>query len=184
MKMITFVCTGNICRSPMATGLLRKKLSEKGLEGQFRVVSAGVNAVDGYPASRNGIFVMAERGIDITSHIAHTVTGNDMVRANLVLTMSRSHAQSLRQSWPQYAWKVYLLSEMAGKRKDIRDPFGGTVDQYRATADLITDYIEEGLERMLELAWASFLASPPTPAPTLSCEGPAGVGTKPAYTNP
>jgi protein-tyrosine-phosphatase len=136
----------------MATGLLRQRLAEKGLEGQFQVVSAGVNAVDGYRASRNGIFVMAEQGIDITSHIAHTVSGNDMVRSNLVLTMSRAHAQSLRQSWPQYAWKVYLLSEMTGKRRDIKDPFGGTVDQYRAAADVISRYIDEGLERILELA--------------------------------
>ena len=136
----------------MATGLLRQRLAEKGLEGQFQVVSAGVNAVDGYRASRNGIFVMAERELDITSHIAHTVTGNDMVRSNLVLTMSRAHAQSLRQSWPQYAWKVYLLSEMSGKRKDIKDPFGGTVGQYRTAADIISRYIDEGFERMMELA--------------------------------
>ena len=136
----------------MATGLLRQRLAEKGLEGQFQVVSAGVNAVDGYRASRNGIFVMAEREIDITRHIAHTVTGNDMVRSNLVLTMSRAHAQSLRQSWPQYAWKVYLLSEMSGKRKDIKDPFGGTVGQYRTAADIISRYIDEGFERMMELA--------------------------------
>ena len=152
MKVILFVCTGNICRSPMATGLLRQRLTERGLEGQLHVFSTGVNAVDGYPASRNGVFVMAERGIDITGHIAHTVTGNDMVRSNLILTMSRWQAQTLRQSWPQYAWKVYLLSEMAGKRKDIEDPFGGTIDQYRAAADVISRYLDEGIERILELA--------------------------------
>ncbi len=152
MKVILFVCTGNICRSPMAVGLLRQRLAEKGLEGQYQVISAGVSAVDGYRASRNGVFVMAERGIDTTCHIAHTVTGNDMIMANLVLSMSRRQAQSLRQSWPQYAWKVYLLSEMAGRRQDIKDPFGGTVDQYRAAADVISRYIDEGLERILELA--------------------------------
>jgi len=152
MKVILFVCTGNICRSPMATGLLRQRLAEDGQEGQYQVGSTGVNAVDDYPASRNGVFVMAERGIDITGHIAHTITGNDMVRANLVLTMSRRQAQSLRQSWPQYAWKVYLLSEMAGKRKDIKDPFGGTVDEYRDAADVISRYIDDGFERIVELA--------------------------------
>lgn len=152
MKVIQFVCTGNICRSPMATGLLRRRLEEMGLGGQVQVFSTGVNAVDGYGASRNGIFVMAQRGIDITGHAARTVTGDDMARSNLVLTMSRSQAQSLRQSWPQYAWKVYLLSEMAGKRKDIKDPFGGTVEQYGAAADVISRYVDGGIERILELA--------------------------------
>jgi protein-tyrosine-phosphatase len=75
-----------------------------------------------------------------------------MVKANLVLAMSREHTQVLRQSWPHYAWKVYLLSEMAGGRKDVRDPYGGTIEQYRAGADVISAYIDEGLERILELA--------------------------------
>jgi protein-tyrosine-phosphatase len=152
MKVIMFVCTGNICRSPMAVGLLRQRLVEKGLDSQYQVVSSGVYALDERPASRNGIFVMAERGIDITDHIAHTVTGSDMIRANLVLAMSREHTQALRQAWAHYGWKVYLLSEMAGERKDVKDPFGGSIAQYRAAADVISGYIDRGLERILELA--------------------------------
>ena len=57
MKVILFVCTGNICRSPMAAGLLRQRLADRGLAGKYQVLSAGVNALDGYRASRNGIFV-------------------------------------------------------------------------------------------------------------------------------
>jgi protein-tyrosine-phosphatase len=152
MKVILFVCTGNVCRSPMAVGLLRRRLAERGLDSQYEVLSAGVYALDKQPASRNAIFVMAERGIDITDHKAHTVTGSDMVRSNLVLAMSREHTQALRQSWPNYGWKVYLLSEMAGERKDVKDPYGGSVDQYRAGADMISRYIDEGIERILELA--------------------------------
>jgi protein-tyrosine-phosphatase len=75
-----------------------------------------------------------------------------MVRANLVLAMSREHTQALRQSWPQYGWKVYLLSETVDERKDVKDPYGGSIDQYRAAADVISGYIEEGLDRILELA--------------------------------
>jgi protein-tyrosine-phosphatase len=136
----------------MAVGLLGEQLEERSLDSQYQVDSAGVYALDDHPASRNAIFVMAERGIDITDHRGRTITGSDMVRANLVLAMSREHTQALRQSWPQYGWKVYLLSETVDERKDVKDPYGGSIDQYRAAADVISGYIEEGLDRILELA--------------------------------
>jgi protein-tyrosine-phosphatase len=151
MPEIIFVCTGNVCRSPMAAGLLKERLAEKGRDDEYEVRSAGVYGLDGRRASRNAIFVMAERGVDIADHIAHTLTGEDVAQADLVLAMSREHAQFIRQSWPQYAWKIYLLSEMAGQRESIADPFGGPLEDYRTTADLIERYIDKGLERILEL---------------------------------
>jgi protein-tyrosine phosphatase len=151
MSVILFVCTGNICRSPMAVGLLRQRLSEQGLASQFKVFSAGVWALDNHPASDKAIAVMAERGIDITDHIAHTITYDDIAEAELILVMSREHSDVIRNTWPQYAWKVHRLSEMVGKRKDIQDPYGSTVTEYRACADTLSTYIDEGLERILEL---------------------------------
>jgi protein-tyrosine phosphatase len=151
MSVILFVCTGNICRSPMAVGLLRQRLSQEGLASQFKVFSAGVWALDNHPASDKAIAVMAERGIDINDHIAHTITYDDIAEAELILVMSREHADVIRNTWPQYAWKVHRLSEMVGKRKDIQDPYGSTVTAYRACADTLSTYIEEGLERILEL---------------------------------
>jgi protein-tyrosine-phosphatase len=135
----------------MAAGLLKQKLAERGRDADYKVRSAGVYGLDGRRASRNAIFVMAERGVDIADHIAHTLTGEDVAHADLVLVMSREHAQYIRQSWPQYAWKVYLLSEMAGQRDGVEDPFGGNLEDYRVTADLLERYINEGLERILEL---------------------------------
>lgn len=152
MSVILFVCTGNVCRSPMAVGLLRQRLSQEGLASRFEALSAGVWALDNHPASENSVAVMAERGIDITDHIAHTITYDDMVESELVLVMSREHADVLRSTWPQYAWKVHQLSEMVGKLKDVSDPYGSTVTEYRACADILSAYIDEGLERILQLA--------------------------------
>ena len=95
---------------------------------------------------------MAERFVDITDHIAHTVTTDDVSRADLILVMTREHGEVIRQAWPQYAWKVHRLSEMADRRQDIADPYGGSMRKYKASADTISRYIEEGLERILELA--------------------------------
>jgi protein-tyrosine-phosphatase len=151
MNVVLCVCTGNLCRSPMAEGLLRHKLAEDGQGGRFKIYSAGIWGVDGSPASANSVDVMAERGIDISDHIAHTITSEDVADSDLILVMSREHAQVIRNSWPQYGWKVHLLSEMVGGRRDIRDPYGGPIEEYRTCADTISGYIEQGIQRILEL---------------------------------
>jgi protein-tyrosine-phosphatase len=152
MTLILFVCTGNVCRSPMAAGLLQQRLAKEGLDTRYEVASAGVWALDDHPASENAVAVMAERGIDISQHIAHTITAQDVSAATLILVMSREHEDMLRNTWPQYAWKVHRLSEMAGKRKDIADPYRGPIEEYRECADTIGDNIDRGFERILELA--------------------------------
>lgn len=152
MSLILFVCTGNLCRSPMAAGLLRQRLADEGLDDRYEVSSAGVWARDDQPASKHAVAVMAERGIDIGQHRAHTITAQDVSLASLILVMSREHEEMIRNTWPQYEWKVHRLSEMMGKRKNISDPYGGTIEEYRQCADIISDYIDRGFPRILELA--------------------------------
>lgn len=151
MSTILFVCTGNLCRSPMAEGLLRHRLAQEGLDTRHQVASAGTWAVDDHPASENAVAVMAERGIDISDHIARTITAQDVAESDLILVMSREHERLIKNTWPQYAWKIYRLSEMVGKRKDVRDPYTGPIKEYRACADIIANYIDRGLDRIFEL---------------------------------
>jgi len=152
MSLILMVCTGNLCRSPMAAGLLRQRLARKGLDGQYTVRSAGTWALEDRPASEQAVEVMAERGVDIAGHRAHSLTAADVAEADLVLVMSREHEQMIANTWPQYRWKVHRLSEMAGKRRDVEDPYGLPSEEYRTCADVIDGYLERGFERILELA--------------------------------
>jgi len=151
MKSILFVCTGNICRSPMAMGLLRERLHEEGLEGEYRVHSAGVWGLKSQPPSTYSRQMMAQRGIDISDHRSHDLTPEDVEEADLILTMERGQAEAIRLEFPQHAHKVYLLSQMIGRQYEIRDPYGDSLQEYRQCAAEIERLIEEGYPRMMEL---------------------------------
>ena len=151
MGLILVVCTANVCRSPMAAGLLRQRLAADNANARHRVLSAGVWAADGEPASENAITAMAERGIDISDHRSHSLTNEEVAEADLILVMTREHARLVRHTWSQYAWKVYLLSEMTGKHRDVEDPYRGPIEEYRACTRTMSRYIDDGLERILHL---------------------------------
>ena len=151
MKTILFVCTGNVCRSPMAVGFLREKLRKARLEGEYRVHSAGVWGLEGQPATPYACEVMAKQGIDISDHRSHDLTPEDVDEADLILTMERGQAEAIRVEFPQHAPKVHLLSQMAGRHYDIHDPYGGPLYEYRQCANETEKLIEEGYPRIMQL---------------------------------
>lgn len=151
MKNILFICTANMCRSPMAEGLMNAKLKREGRALELHAESAGVWTVDGRPATDTAVIVMANRGIDISQHRSRVVT-EEMIRdAALILTMTRSHAEAIRAEFPAYRSKVHQLSEMVGAKFDIEDPVGGTLEQYEMTVQEIGNLIEQGYPRMMQL---------------------------------
>jgi protein-tyrosine phosphatase len=67
LKVILVACTANICRSPMAAAILRRRIADLGLEDQITVSSAGVWAEEGRDASANAVTTLADRGMDLTA---------------------------------------------------------------------------------------------------------------------
>ncbi|MGH2696766.1 MAG: hypothetical protein ACRDIW_07225 [Actinomycetota bacterium] len=111
MLRVLLVCTGNICRSPMAHGFLEER-SKRLLGGGLKVRSAGTWARAGYGATEEAVAVAAERGIDIAGHRT-TTFGPDLAGwADLVITMTAEQRDEVLHAAPSATTKTFTLKEL------------------------------------------------------------------------
>lgn len=155
MPGILFVCTANICRSPMAAGIFNQLVQERADGEVWRIESAGTWGFDGEEASFGSQTVMSEMGIYISDHRSRRVTFEILAAFDLILTMESGHKEALQVEFPEISDRVYMLSEMGNEIKDIPDPIGGPITEYETTAQLIKKYLMDGLEKIQGLAGSS-----------------------------
>jgi protein-tyrosine-phosphatase len=149
MLHILIVCTGNTCRSPMAEVLLRNKIQRENFARQIIVSSAGVAVWGEGGASKEAQSAMGQRGINMENHRSRRLLFEDVVAADLLLTMTNSHKAAVLSLMPEAANKVFTLAEFAGENKDVSDPYGGDIGIYEACA------VE--IEKMLEKSWGKIV---------------------------
>src|ERR1044071_3492992 len=146
MKTILFVCTGNVCRSPMAEGILRHALQDR---GSYRVMSAGLGAMEGQPPSPYAVQAVRELGIDISGQRSRMITPELVQEADYIFGMTHSHIDTVTLLYPFAAEKTFLLREFDETldifEKDISDPIGGSYDVYLSCRD----QIEQGMVSIL-----------------------------------
>lgn len=148
MIRVLLVCTGNICRSPMAEGLLRKMIREQNLHSEVVVESAGTFPLDGSPASAHAVETAKENGIDIRGHAARELSSRLVSRADLILTMEPEHKERLVAAFPGAEAKTHLLSLYGnpdGEPVSVTDPISLGREAYQ----LAFCQIEEGLKAAL-----------------------------------
>ena len=146
---ILFVCAANICRSPMAEGLLKNLVKNDGFaSGPVSVRSAGIGNTHGSEASDQAIQVMREKGLDISRHRARTINWEIINGSDLILCMSQDQVSALRQSYAEAQDKFYLLTEFCGSQGDIDDPSGRPTRVYESCANQLEDLLKVLAEKI------------------------------------
>jgi protein-tyrosine phosphatase len=143
MKSILVVCEGNICRSPMAAGLLAAALPKT------KIHSAGLNSLSGMPADETAVRLMQARGIDISSHRAMQITRESCQTADLALVMSTEQRQYVEHHYPFACGRVYRLCEFS--KRDVPDPYGRPEWAFRECLSIIDEGVRDWLLRIQKL---------------------------------
>lgn len=126
----------------MAECLFRALTRERGLENEYRVLSAGTYALSGAPASEGSLRAMQRRGLSLESHKSQAVTRVLLDHADMVIGMGASHVMQLRMMYPDCQTPMFAFDD-----PPVSDPYGGTdADYERAARD-----IERQLPSLLDM---------------------------------
>ncbi len=136
---VLFVCLGNICRSPLAEGVFRHLVTEKGMEERFLIDSAATSSwhIDSAPDSR-GQNAALLAGFDIGSQRARKLIHQDFETFHYMLAMDRNNLSYMQDMDPGGRARVELLLKFSDEGLlEVPDPYYGDVEDFQATLELV-----------------------------------------------
>ena len=144
MTKVLFVCLGNICRSPMAEGLLKKMVAEDGQSDRFLIDSAATSTYEvGRSPHKGTKKILENENVDTSQMIARQITEEDFQRFDWIIGMDQENVEELKRRAPRSAQeKIHLfLSSIPGKEKEnVPDPY--YTNNFDETYQLITEGLD------------------------------------------
>lgn len=145
---VLFVCLGNICRSPLAEGVFRALVEEKGVSDRFLIDSAGTGAWhEGDPPDPRSIEIAAKFGIDISGQRARQVRSEDFGKFDTILAMDNDNLTTLRRKGGQGSAEIRLFLNMPPM--SVPDPYYGGPDGFENVYRLVRSGSETYLNSIL-----------------------------------
>lgn len=147
-RKVIFVCSANICRSPVAEAIFNSLAAERDLP--YRAESVGTSARRGVPMADNAAAALRELGFSAGDHVSSPLDEEALRSASLILAMTPRHAERLRNSPVDLEDRLRLLTHYAGQsnEQEITDPYGHTMAVYRASVNQILLYVEALVQRL------------------------------------
>ena len=140
---VVFVCLGNICRSPLAEGILRHMVEQKGLQARIQIDSAGTGAWHaGEPPDRRSVATASQHGVSLAGQTARQVTDADYFESDWLIAMDASNLTTLERRSPARGVQArleLLMAEPRGVNQDVPDPYYGG---------------EQGFEEVYQMVWS------------------------------
>ena len=145
---ITFVCTANVCRSPMAEMLMKKALSEEDEPlKSLKIVSTGVSALSGDAASLNSVKALEPLGISLCENKSKRLSHEIINSSIAIFCMTESHRSLIKMYYEALPCEVYLMREFFSKETpELPDPFGQNLDTYMECRDRMLESIPSLIE--------------------------------------
>ena len=143
-QRILVLCTGNVCRSPLAAAMLAREFPDRTLE------SAGLAALVGWPADPMTIESVAPLKLDLSAHRARQVTGAMCRAADLILVMERDQKIELSRRYPMVQGKVFRLGDAGAF--DVADPYRGPRRAYETACIEIASGVNAWGRRIRQLS--------------------------------